>query len=109
MSLDTKIDNISNLASSKIIVYGGTADKIVPSIVATITATLYDWFANDTDNVKLVRLAGANHTMPTSSFGGPCSKTISPFMGYCHYNLAYVTLDFFSGGNASYPTSFDTT
>lgn len=109
MSLDTKIDNITNLQTSKIVVYVGTADKVVPSTIGTITAKIYDWFSNDTDNVKLIRLAGANHSMPTSSFGSSCSKSVSPFMAACHYDLAFVTLDFFYGGNAMYPTPFDKT
>ena len=88
--------------------YVGTADKVVPSSVGTLTAKILDWFSNSTDNVKLIRLAGANHSMPTSNFGSSCSKSIPPYMANCHYDLAFVTIDFFYGSNAVYPYSHDT-
>lgn len=67
-----------------------------------------DWFTNDTDNVRLIRLAGANHSMPTSSFGSACSKSVSPYIAACHYDLSFIAIDFFYGYGATYPYSFNT-
>lgn len=107
LSNNLKIDNLTNLLTSWILVYVGTADRKVTSSVASLTATILDWFSNNTDAVKLVWLAGANHTFPTTSFGSACSKSQPPFMAACHYDLAFVTIDFLYGNGATYPTKFD--
>jgi hypothetical protein len=88
--------------------YAGLNDRVVSSLaVREGYEILTDYLKVNDDNIRTVRLSGANHTFPTDNFGEQCSKSISPFISNCHYDLSYVAIDFMMYYQAKYPIKYD--
>lgn len=92
-------DALSNLASRKIYLWGGSADTTVgPNVMNRLQSQLaiYDTAAN----VSYVTTSGAVHTFPTNFNGSgdnSCSSSVSPYISNCSYDGAGAVLQWMYG------------
>jgi hypothetical protein len=96
------IDNPSNLASSRVWLFHGKSDAIVPLQVIETLGRLYDGLAVHEPNLQFDRNqtgSAANHGMPVSRFTGEsnypvrdCGQHEPPFIVQCGYEAAEMLL-----------------
>lgn len=81
------IDPISNMLASKVWLFSGSADSVVPK---EPVAALRDYYTNFLAGANIAVEAGvpAEHAMPTDSFGNTCSARAEPFINNCQYDAA---------------------
>lgn len=86
---DHRIDPLESLASKKIFLFGGMADKTVhPAVVDRV----YDWYLNMgvlQSNIYYKKGMMAGHAMPTIRYGNKCEEASRPpWMSACDYDGA---------------------
>lgn len=90
------IDNISNLASSKVFIYSAKQDiRIMPGVVAK-TLQFYETYVPSVQIMQVFGNDGA-HVWPTIGYGGPCWYYGPPYIGNCNYDAAGGILQFLYG------------
>jgi len=81
------IDPTSNLAHSRLWLFSGSADSVVPTPVMQALETYYKHYVNPS-NIFFEKGVPAEHAMPTDSFGNACSFRGDPFINNCHFDAA---------------------
>lgn len=81
------IDATSNLANSKVWLFTGTDDAVVPAEPVTALRDYYSKFMNPA-NISLVTDVPADHAMPTDRFGNDCNFRGEPFINKCPFDAA---------------------
>jgi hypothetical protein len=86
-SQDKSIDPVSDLRSSRVYLFSGTADKTVTPYVMN---RLLDYYRNlvPAENILYRNDIPAGHAMITDDYGGECAATASPFINNCCFDLA---------------------
>ena len=82
------IDPVGAIAAQRVFVFIGASDAVVSPLV---TDSVNDYFTalGAGANIRYEnRRPGTGHTMPTTSYGGPCGASASPFIGNCGYDGA---------------------
>lgn len=84
---EARIDATANLAASRVWLFSGAADSVVP--VEAVTA-LRNYYRNFMPDANIVFEPGvpAEHAMPTDSFGSDCGFHGEPFINNCHFDAA---------------------
>lgn len=86
-----KIDSTSNLSNDEIFLYVGQLDTVVDPIITKALEKYYLAFV-DQSRINSVYDFPSQHTFPTLSYGNPCDKLASPYLGLCQYDGAGVAL-----------------
>jgi hypothetical protein len=81
------IDPVSNLNTSRVYLFSGTADNTVNPAVMTDLQVYYRNFM-PAANIVFKNTLAAGHAMITDDFGGSCAATASPFINDCDFDLA---------------------
>lgn len=81
------IDPVSNLATSKVYLWSGTADNTVVPAVMNDLNTYYQALL-PSSNIVYRNNVAAGHAMVTDDYGGTCSTTASPYVNDCNVDLA---------------------
>ncbi len=97
------IDALENIASDRIYIYSGSADRVVVPQIADFTAEFYRQVGIDAKAIKQVRGKGAGHAFVTLDQGGECKTTKTPFIVDCDYDQAGVILRHLRGPAARPP------
>lgn len=84
------IDNLSNIADSKVYIYSGNKDYVVWTEVVKKNEEFFRKLGAD---IQTEYSIGAEHSFPTDFFGNPCAKLGSPFINNCAYTGAKVALE----------------
>lgn len=92
------IDNKSNLANSKVFLFGGASDTTVYPLVMDAANDMYKAFLPSGNIMTKLRYSGAAHVQPTLNYGGACGTTAEPWMGKCSYDGAGAALEWIYGG-----------
>lgn len=92
------IDNKSNLANSKVFLFGGAKDTTVYPLVMDAAHDVYKSFVSSGNIMTKLRYSGAAHLQPTVNYGGDCATTQTPWMGKCSYDGAGEALKWIYGG-----------
>lgn len=88
------IDDISNLNSSKIFLYGGLLDIEVPVDAVKFSEKVWGEY---TQNIKSNYSIKSGHSMVTDFYGYKCSSVWNPWISNCNYDLAQKSLDYIIG------------
>ncbi len=80
-------DPTSNLADSRIWLFSGTLDSVVPTPVMSALQTFYLHYAAPS-NLSFRKDIPAEHAMPTDSFGNRCATKGDPFINNCGFDAA---------------------
>lgn len=91
-----RIDATANLAASKVWLFSGSADSVVP---VEPVAALREYYRNFMADAKIAFEQGvpAEHAMPTDSFGKDCAFRGEPFINNCHFDAAGALLKWIYG------------
>ncbi len=81
------IDPVSNLGTSKVYLFSGTADNTVKAAVMDDLQTYYGSFV-PVANTFHKNAIPSGHAMITDDFGGNCATTAPPFINDCDFDLA---------------------
>lgn len=81
------IDPVSNLHTSKLYLFSGTADKTVNPAVMNDLQAYYLSFVPAV-NTFYKNTVASGHAMITDDFGSNCATTASPFINDCDFDLA---------------------
>ncbi|XP_063786695.1 poly(3-hydroxybutyrate) depolymerase-like [Pseudophryne corroboree] len=92
------IDPLSNLARGRVFIFSGSADSVLLQGVAKKLQDYYTSYITSSGAVKTVYNIGAEHGMPTDSYGGPCGVLNGDYINNCNYNGAYEALNHIYGG-----------
>jgi poly(3-hydroxybutyrate) depolymerase len=90
------IDPTANLASSRIWLFAGSADNVVPPPVMDALETYYKNYLQPA-NIAFERGIPAQHAMPTDSFGNSCSFRGDPYINNCPFDSAGAMLNWIYG------------
>lgn len=90
------IDPVSNLNTSKVYLFSGTADNTVKSAVMNDLQAYYQSFVPIVNTFYKNTLA-SGHAMITDDFGGSCATTAAPFINDCDFDLAGEMLKYLYG------------
>ncbi|HEY0589813.1 MAG TPA: PHA-depolymerase-like protein [Pseudoduganella sp.] len=90
------IDPTSNLATSRVWLFAGNADNVVPPPVMQALESYYRNYVPST-NLFFEASIPAQHAMPTESFGNPCSFRGDPFINDCDFDGAGKLLQWIYG------------
>jgi poly(3-hydroxybutyrate) depolymerase len=82
------VDPIANLQGQRVFLFGGADDTTVNPAVMDGLRDYYATLAGMNDIAFERRRANTAHTMPTTSYGGDCASTASPYIGNCGYDGA---------------------
>jgi hypothetical protein len=90
------IDPTRSLTRQRVWVYGGTSDSLVRGPTVDALLSYYSRFI-PARNIHHERLVGAEHAMPTDSFGNACSHLGDPYINNCHFDAAHALLQWIYG------------
>jgi len=90
------IDSTTYLAHQRVWVYGGSSDSLVREPTIDGLMSYYAQFIPP-GNVYRQRLAGAEHAMPTDSFGNACRYLGDPYINNCRFDAARALLEWLYG------------
>ena len=81
------IDPTSNLANSKVYLFSGAKDSVVPQSTSVDLQTYYQNFLPAT-NIVFKRDIDAEHAIVTDDFGASCLTKATPFINNCNFDMA---------------------
>ncbi len=81
------IDPSGNLSDSRIWLFSGSADSVVPTPIMQALETYYKHYVNAAQ-IFFKKNIPAEHAMPTDFFGNPCSVKGDPFINNCSFDAA---------------------
>ena len=81
------IDDPARLAGSRVLLFSGEADSLVPTSVVAAVGTFYAAFV-EADAIRFEAAVPAAHAMVTLAWGGPCGAMEEPFINACGFDLA---------------------
>ena len=81
------LDPTSNLSNSRVWLFSGSVDSVVPTPVMSALGTYYQSFV-PLANISFKQNIAAEHAMPTDSFGSACSFKGDPFINNCNFDAA---------------------
>ena len=84
---DNRIDPVSNLNTSKVYLFSGSADNTVKPAVMNDLQEYYQRFVPPA-NIFYKNSLPSGHAMITDDFGGNCATTAPPFINDCDFDLA---------------------
>jgi len=90
------IDPVSNLAGSRIYLFSGSADSVVPTPIMTALESYYENYVTPS-NISFEKSIAAEHAIPTDSFGNACSFRGDPYINNCHFDAAGALLKWIYG------------
>jgi len=90
------IDPTSALASHRIWMFSGNADSLVPQAVMNDLQSYYRHYV-DASRILYKRYLGAEHAMPTDSYGNSCLTLGTPYINNCNYDAAGELLSWIHG------------
>ena len=93
------IDDPAELAGSRVFLFSGAADTLVPRSVVAAVGTFYAAFIKP-EAIYLESSVPAPHAMVTLGWGGACEATEEPFINDCGYDLAGAILKHMYGALA---------
>jgi len=96
LAKDGAIDPPAGLQNHRIWMLSGSADTVVPQAVMDDLKTYYRHYV-DAGQISYKRDLPAEHAMPTDSYGNPCNKLASPYIGNCGYDAAGALLQWIYG------------
>jgi len=80
-------DATSNLSNSRVWLFSGSADSVVPTPVMNALETYYKNYV-PAANISFKKNIAAEHAMPTDSFGSACNFKGDPFINNCNFDAA---------------------
>lgn len=83
-----RIDPTHHLASARVWLFSGTADRTVAPAVVEQLRQFYASYKPAPQDLVLVADKPAGHAMITESAGGACAATASPYINDCDYDAA---------------------
>jgi hypothetical protein len=86
------IDDVSNLASTKVYIFGGADDTVVAPAVVDATQKYFAAFVPAASIQYVSRRAATGHRIPTLTYGGNCDASDAPWIGNCAYDGAGLAL-----------------
>jgi poly(3-hydroxybutyrate) depolymerase len=90
------IDPINNLTNSRIWLFSGSGDTIVPTPIMAALETYYKNYVAPS-NIFFKKNIPAEHAMPTDFFGNACSFKGAPFINDCGFDAAGAILKWIYG------------
>jgi len=81
------IDATSNLSNSRVWLFSGSVDSVVPTPVMSALEAYYKNFM-PAANISFKKNIAAEHAMPTDSFGSACNFRGDPFINNCNFDAA---------------------
>jgi poly(3-hydroxybutyrate) depolymerase len=81
------IDATSNLSNSRIWMFGGSVDSVVPRPVMNALETYYKNYVPPA-SISFKKDIAAEHAMPTDFFGNACNFRGDPFINNCQFDAA---------------------
>jgi poly(3-hydroxybutyrate) depolymerase len=87
LALEEQIDPISDLVNDQVWILHGAHDGIVAKTVVDALESYYHTLVEPRGIVRVEHPAAA-HTFPTSTAGGKCAESGSPYVGNCDYDAA---------------------
>ena len=90
------IDPTSALAGHRIWMFSGNADSVVPQAVMNDLQSYYRHYI-DASRILYKRNLGAEHAMPTDSYGNSCLTLGTPYINNCNYDAAGELLNWIHG------------
>jgi hypothetical protein len=90
------IDPTDYLARQRVWIYGGASDSLVRPPTVDALLGYYLWFI-PLARVHRETLAGAEHAMPTDSFGNDCATFGDPYINNCRFDAAHALLEWIYG------------
>ncbi|WP_228273771.1 extracellular catalytic domain type 2 short-chain-length polyhydroxyalkanoate depolymerase [Rhodocyclus tenuis] len=91
------IDDPANLQAQRVISIAGGKDALVPKPIAAQLADYYRGVGVPAQNISMVTLDNAGHTLPTTDFGKACALTEEPYLGKCGFDSARSILGWIYG------------
>jgi poly(3-hydroxybutyrate) depolymerase len=88
-----EIDPLENLASHRVLVFGGALDPVVTPPVVAALAAFYLQAGVAPERLRLMIDLPAGHAFVTASDGAACAVTKAPFINDCGYDLAGAILE----------------
>lgn len=82
------IDDIKNLADSKVYVFRGTKDTLVRQVISDTVVDLYKALGVNPANIVNDNSFPAGHSMPTPDYGIACETEGTPFVNKCGDDVA---------------------
>ena len=80
-------DATSNLSNSRVWLFSGNVDSVVPTPVMNALEMYYKNYV-PAANISFKKNIAAEHAMPTDSFGNACSFKGDPFINNCNFDAA---------------------
>ena len=90
------IDPTSHLANSKVYLFSGAKDSVVPQSISVDLQTYYQNFLPAT-NIVFKRDIDAEHAIVTDDFGASCLTKATPFINNCNFDMAGAMLQHLYG------------
>ena len=90
------VDPTSNLASSKVYLFSGTADSVVKTAVVDDLKTYYSSFV-PTANIAYRKDVAAEHALLTDDYGSACGTKAEPYINDCDLDQAGALLQHLYG------------
>ena len=90
------IDPVSNLAGSKVYLFAGAKDSVVPQSTSADLQKYYEKFL-PAANITFRKDIEVEHAMVTDDFGAPCLTKAMPFINNCSFDLAGAILQHLYG------------
>ena len=90
------IDPTSHLSSSRVWLFSGTLDSVVPPPVMDALETYYRAYV-PAAGIRFKKDIPAEHAMPTGSFGSPCNFRGDPYINDCNFDAAGELLQWIYG------------
>lgn len=82
------IDNLSNMKTARVYLFGGAKDTVVTPPVVTAARDLYEAIGVPRDNMQFVSVPDAEHAFVTDRYGNACGYLGSPYLNNCGYDQA---------------------
>lgn len=90
------IDPTSHLQDSRVWLFSGSADSVVPTPIMNALETYYKHYVN-ASNIAFEKSVAAEHAMPTDFFGNACDFKGDPFINNCGFDAAGASLNWIYG------------
>jgi chitodextrinase len=90
------VDATNHLADSRIWLFSGNLDSVVPTTVMDALQAYYTHYATPS-NLSFRKDIAAEHAMPTDSFGNSCATKGDPFINNCDFDAAGELLQWIYG------------
>ena len=92
------IDTTKNLADDPVFILSGTADTVVEQGVGKKLVDYYSHYLSSSSQIQTKFDLAAEHSMPTVSYGNPCSFLGSPYISSCNFDTAGAILNHMYSG-----------